>query len=154
MWPSKDDPALEPSDENVQSHGVELRRGGSIYTCRHCGKTLYKQPGHEGRYQWTDQPDGTDALGSGSECPRNERGHVAVRRVVHRGPWRVTLNENDHILAIEAWVEPEDEDSGIYYGMSRPKVYWCPVGEHRITPITDGQVLLCIDHGCGVEWDD
>lgn len=44
-------------------------------TCLHCGARLYRCPGHSGRYALTDRVDGTDIYGSGSECPKNERGH-------------------------------------------------------------------------------
>lgn len=43
--------------------------------CRHCGATIVQNPGHSGRYAYTDKLDGTDIFGSGSECPTNERGH-------------------------------------------------------------------------------
>lgn len=47
------------------------------FACRHCGVRLYERPGHPGRYALTDRADGSDVLGSGSECPNNERGHEA-----------------------------------------------------------------------------
>lgn len=43
--------------------------------CRHCKARVYRRPGHAGRYALTDNLAGTDVLGSGSECPNNERGH-------------------------------------------------------------------------------
>lgn len=43
--------------------------------CAHCGEGLYRRLGSGGRYALTDRCDGTDTLGSGSECPANERGH-------------------------------------------------------------------------------
>ena len=43
--------------------------------CRHCGERIYHREGHSGRYRYTNRADGTDVLGSGSECPQNEQGH-------------------------------------------------------------------------------
>lgn len=43
--------------------------------CRHCRARIYSRPGGTGRYRWSTRQDGTDTLGSGSECPANERGH-------------------------------------------------------------------------------
>jgi hypothetical protein len=44
-------------------------------TCQHCGAVIIEVPDHSGRYRYTDRIDGTDIFGSGSECPKNERGH-------------------------------------------------------------------------------
>ncbi|GAC1535096.1 MAG: hypothetical protein NVS3B1_29570 [Marmoricola sp.] len=44
-------------------------------TCMHCGRRVYRRPGSAGRYALTDRADGTDVFGSGSECPKRERGH-------------------------------------------------------------------------------
>lgn len=53
--------------------------------CRHCGAKIAYVPGHSGRYRFTDRMDGTDIFGSGSECPRNERGHEPVEMGDDRG---------------------------------------------------------------------
>lgn len=47
--------------------------------CGRCGVRLRHREGHGGRYEWEDwdAPD-TAILGSGSECPHNERGHEPV----------------------------------------------------------------------------
>lgn len=43
--------------------------------CRHCGERIYHNEGRSGRYRYTTKLDGTDIFGSGSECPKNDRGH-------------------------------------------------------------------------------
>lgn len=54
--------------------GVVAERA-ALLQCRHCGVRIIHAPGHSGRYSYTDNSSGTDIFGSGSECPKNERGH-------------------------------------------------------------------------------
>lgn len=45
-------------------------------TCQHCGAKLWVHPDHSGRYRYENKQLRTSGiLGSGSECPENERGH-------------------------------------------------------------------------------
>lgn len=56
------------------------------HACRHCGARIYSRNGFDtrgmaigsGRYAWTDVADGSDVLGSGSECRANDAGHEPV----------------------------------------------------------------------------
>lgn len=44
--------------------------------CVWCGVIIYESPSRLGRYRFTDRSDGTDTLGSGSECPAHADGHA------------------------------------------------------------------------------
>ena len=85
------------------------------HVCRHCGAKVFHVPGHSGRYAYSKRADGTDIFGSGSECPKNERGHEPA---ADKGdsPKCAVCSESIRYDAGVGWLHPHSGDRECWTG--------------------------------------